>query len=277
MLETQSVTIDLDVPEGVRIRGYERKDSSHVFEVDWDLPDQLCCSKCKQTSDLALRFKNEVLAIRDLDIVGQPSFWVYQPMLHQCPYCRQRTPLHPEFKRPNVTYTYRFEQAVLEALVGSSIEETARRMAISAETVERILEWHIADERPIDPNRVIRDIGLDELSLKKRHRLYVTLMTDLTDPENPRILAVVEGRNRAAADACLQRLTPQQRRQVRTHRTDMGASYAAACKDLLPKSQLVIDRFHVAKLLGEAVDKGRKKPGNTSSHYTASSGNSSGH
>ena len=35
----------------------------------------------------------------------------------------------------------------------------------------------------------ITDIGLDELSLKKRHRFYVTFMTDLSDPTRPQILA----------------------------------------------------------------------------------------
>jgi len=33
-------------------------------------------------------------------------------------------------------------------------------------------------------------VGFDEISLKKRHKLYVTLMTDLTDPESPKVLAV---------------------------------------------------------------------------------------
>jgi hypothetical protein len=32
---------------------------------------------------------------------------------------------------------------------------------------------------PVSPSP---DIGTDEISLKKRHKLYVTFMTDLTDP-----------------------------------------------------------------------------------------------
>jgi hypothetical protein len=41
----------------------------------------------------------------------------------------------------------------------------ARRLGISAETVEHIVESQLAEERRIDPQRVITDIGLDELSL----------------------------------------------------------------------------------------------------------------
>ena len=60
---------------------------------------------------------------------------------------------------------------MLRSLIGSTAEDVACRLGISAETVERIVENQLAEERRIDPHRVITDIGLDELSLKKRHRL----------------------------------------------------------------------------------------------------------
>ena len=41
--------------------------------------------------------------------------------------------------------------------------------------------------------------------------------------------------------------------------TDMGPAYLAACGVLLPNSQSVIDRFHVAKKLGEVADRASKK------------------
>ena len=110
----------------------------------------------------------------------------------------------------------------------------------------------------IDPQRVITDIGLDELSLKKRHRLYVTLMTDLSDPTRPQILAVERGRDTTAALKCLDRLTQEQRQQVRTHRVDIRPHYPAACRLRLPHSRAVTDRFHVAKKFNEVVDSLRK-------------------
>jgi transposase len=53
-------------------------------------------------------------------------------------------------------------------------------------------------------------------------------------------------------------LSPEQRAAVRFHHTDMGASYLKACSELLRNSQSVIDRFHVAKKLGEVADALRK-------------------
>ena len=167
-------------------------------------------------------------AIRDLNLWEQPcSGFTKLPSIA----VRLTTgSTFPPFKRKDVSYTYRFEQFVLRSLIGSTAEEVARRLGISAETVDRIVENQLTEDRQIDPQRVITDIGLDELSLKKRHRLYVTLMTDLSDPTRPQILAVERGRDTTATLKCLDRLTQEQRQQVRTHRVDMGPAYPAACR-----------------------------------------------
>ena len=146
-------------------------------------------------------------------------------------------------------------------LIGSNEAEVARRLGISADTVRFIVKNQLADSQAlvIDPKRVITDMGMDEISLKKRHKLYVTIMTDLSDPQNPQVLAVMPGRDEQAAAACLNLLTPEQRERVLRYRVDMGASYNKACRTHLKNAKAVIDRFHVAKLFGEAVDGVRKK------------------
>jgi transposase len=199
--------------------------------------------------------------VRDLDIFGQPAFFCYQAVFHRCPKCHHRHDLLPPFKRKDTSYTYRFEKQVLRMLIGSNEAEVARRLGISAETVRFIVKNQLADGQAlvIDPKRVITDIGMDEISLKKRHKLYVTIMTDLSDPQNPQVLAVMPGRDEKAAAACLNLLTPEQRAGVVRYRVDMGASYNKACGDLLKNAKASIDRFHVAKLFGEAVDGVRKK------------------
>ena len=253
------VELELDVPEGIEIRGYERIDGAHSFEVDWVLPEELSCEKCGHCQKTHVQWADKVHVIRDLEIQGQPSFFVYLPPFHKCERCCRRQFLIPLFKRKHVTVTYRFEEQVVALLVGSTEEEVARRLGISAEMVRQIVNHRLKDEQSIPAEREITDIGIDEISLKKRHKLYATILTDFTDPEQPRVLAVSKGRDQAAGEAVLGKLSAEQRRQVKTHRTDMSAAYTAAASALLPASQQVIDRFHVAKKLGEVVDRQRKK------------------
>src|SRR3954467_984467 len=254
-----SVTIDVGLPPEVKITGYDRFQDGHGFEGRWPLPERCRCEKCGHEERAQIEFKPTPQAIRDLPVWDQPSFWIYQAPFHRCGRCNYRQHIIAPFKRKDVAYTYRFEHFVLRSLIGSTAEDVARRLGISAETVERIVEYQLNEHRRIDPTRVITDIGLDELSLKKRHRLYVTLMTDLSDPERPQILAVARGRDFAAARKCLDLLSEEQRQHVRTHRVDMGSSYPSACAARLKNSRAVTDRFHVAKKFNEVVDALRKK------------------
>ena len=253
------IEIEVDLPVGLSVRGYERIGEGHAFEVDWSIEASFTCDQCGRHDETQVQYGSKIHVIRDLDLWGEPSFFVYQPPLHRCAYCNHRQWLLPPFKRKHVTYTDRFEQWVLRLLIGSTEEEVARRLGISAEMVATIAKHQLEGEQHVDPDRVITDVGIDEISLKKRHKLYATILTDLTDPGNPRILAVSAGKDQAAAQKCLECLSEQQRGQVLTHRSDMSAAYLAACKELLTNSQSVIDRFHVAKQLGEAVDRVRKK------------------
>jgi transposase len=256
-----SVTIDLDLPPGVTVTAYHRHGDGHGFEVAWPWPDRCRCDCCGRNEDARIEVKETVQVVRDLDIWGQPSFWAYQPAFHRCPFCRHRQHLVPPFKRRDVSYTFRFEQQVLRLLIGSNEEEVARRLGTSAETVGLIVRNQLADAgaKRVDPRRAVNDVGIDELSLKKRHKLYVTILTDLTDPEHPEVLAVAEGRDEAAGRACLGKLTEGQRRRVRAYRADMAPAFHAACRGLLPNARAVVDRFHVAKLFHRAVDRERGK------------------
>lgn len=254
-----SVEMQVDLPKDVVLREYERIGNGHAFHVDWATPEHVTCEQCGTRQAAQPVCKSTFYAIRDLDIWGLPSFFVYQPPVHACTRCGRRQELAAPFKRKHVTYTYRFEEQVLRLLIGSNAEEVGRRLGISAEMVDTIVQHQLDEHTPLDAQRPITDVGVDEISLRKGHKLYATVLTDLSDPAAPRVLAVAEGRDQAAAEKCLERLSPAQRAQVQTHRTDMSPSFTAACRAKLPNSQQVIDRFHVAQNLGEVVDGVRKK------------------
>lgn len=254
-----SITLDLDLPEGITVRSYQRLEDAHALEVAWPLPDRCRCPWCGQEGPAHYEWKDEVRSVRDLDLWNQPCFWVYQVGYHRCARCHRRQHVLPPFKRKDTSYTYRFEEHVVRLLIGSTEEEVARRLGISAETVARVVQYQIAEARAVDPARAFTDLGMDELSLKKRHKLYATLLTDLSDPAQPRIVAVARGKDEAAGLECLDRLSAAQRAGVQTYRVDMGPAFAKACKARLPNAKAVVDRFHVAQKFNDAIDGERKK------------------
>src|SRR5262245_23808778 len=251
-----TVTLQVDLPPGLTITASERCGDGHGFQVAWPLPARCRCDRCRREEDAALEFRDAVQVVRDLDLWGQPSFWVYRPAFHRCRWCNHRQYLTPPFQRKDTSYTYRFEAQVLRLRFGGNEEEVARRLGIAAETVGLIARNQLADARAkeVDPQRVLTDLGIDELSLKKRHKLYATILADLTNPEHPEVLAVADGRDEAAARKCLGKLGAAQRERVQTYRADMAPAFHNACRELLPNARPVVDRFHVAKKFNEAID-----------------------
>ena len=107
------VNVELDLPPGVELLGYERSGDGHGFEVKFPLPDSCRCEKCGHEEAASYEYKNTVYVVRDLDLWGQPSFLIFQPCFHRCPHCGHRQEHLAPFKRKKVMYTYRFEEYVL--------------------------------------------------------------------------------------------------------------------------------------------------------------------
>ena len=73
-----SVTVDVDLPSGVEITGSERYGDGHGFEVRGPLPERGRCERCGHEDHAHLEFQTTPQAVRDLDLWGQPCFWIYQ-------------------------------------------------------------------------------------------------------------------------------------------------------------------------------------------------------
>ena len=98
-------------------------------------------------------------------------------------------------------------------------------------------------------------LGIDEKSSEKGHS-YVSVLTDI---DRSGVLDLVPERKLVAATELLQTLTEAQRASVKAVAMDMWPAYMSATKACMPQADIVHDKFHVAKYLGEAVDSVRRQ------------------
>ena len=98
-------------------------------------------------------------------------------------------------------------------------------------------------------------LGLDEKSSEKGYS-YASILTDI---ERSRVLDLVPERKLAAAKSLLETLSPTQRASVKAVAMDMWPAFMSAAHACVPHADIVHDRFHVSKYLGEAVDAVRKQ------------------
>jgi transposase len=98
-------------------------------------------------------------------------------------------------------------------------------------------------------------LGLDEKSSERGHT-YVSILTDI---DRSRVLDLVPERKLEAAKSLLGTLSPTQRASVKAVAMDMWPAFMSAAQMCIPQADIVHDRFHVSKYLGEAVDAVRRQ------------------
>jgi transposase len=162
----------------------------------------------------------------------------------------------PPWAGKHSRFTLLFEAFAIEVLKMSRTIHAAALLlnldwnavqAIMTRAVERGLARRTVDD--------VRRVGLDEKSFGQGHD-YITVLSDI---DGSRVLEVTPDRTQKAAEEVLEKsLSPSQRSQVRAVAADMLPAYAKATKAKLPQAELVHDKFHVAKHLGEAVDQVRR-------------------
>ena len=141
-------------------------------------------------------------------------------------------------------------------LIGAcrSLTQVAELLELDWDGVQRLVERAVARGLARRSLSDIRWVGLDEKSFL-RGQSYVSVMSDIA---GARVLEVVLGRDQVAGEALWQVLPAELRKKVEAAAMDMSGSYVAATHAQAPQAAIVHDKFHVAKLLNEAVDQTRR-------------------
>ena len=159
------------------------------------------------------------------------------------------------FAEPNSGFTRPFEDLV--GWLAQRCDKTmiSEFLRIAWRTVGAILERVIARHRQAIDFSTLRAISVDELSWRKGHH-YLTLVTDL---ERSRVIAVMEGRSAESLAAFFREIGPENCARIRHVSIDMSAAWEKAIGEFLPNAELCYDRFHVLRLLSDAVDEVRRE------------------
>ena len=153
-------------------------------------------------------------------------------------------------------FTRGFECRVIDWLLESSASAVARNMSLSWDQVagiqQRAVERGLVRRESPSPRR----IGIDETSFKRRHE-YVSIVSDI---ETGHVLYVADGRSQSSVDPFFEALAPEHREAVEVVAMDMHDPYVNAAIEHIPgiATKICFDRFHIAQLLGNAVDVTRR-------------------
>ena len=251
--------IPLDIP-GVKIEKVEITKTDDFIITVKSTVEGTHCHRCGKPITKAYGH-GRALTLRHLSILGRRTYLRIRPIRYQCCECpgkpttTQRLPWYD----PRSSHTKAYEDHVLFELVNSTVADVSGKEGVGYEAVMGIIDRHI--DKAVDWQRIERlgVVGLDEISLKKGHKDFVTIVSARWGDQK-RVLAVLEGRQKETVKAFLSSIPKELRDTVEAVCTDMYDGYINAAKEVFGKKvRMVADRFHVAKLYRKGVDELRKQ------------------
>ncbi len=175
----------------------------------------------------------------------------------QCPEHGVKTIKAPWESRRGFTVMFEaFAVQVLQA--AGTVQQGAKLLRISWHQAFAIMQRAVEEglKRRNLEKADVAAIGMDEKSFL-RGQDYATIVYS----HNCHcVFSVERGRSAEIGAKAIQQAIPETLRDdVKAVTMDFSAPYAKAVHEELPKARIVADRFHVSKLLGEAVDTVRRR------------------
>ncbi len=191
---------------------------------------------------------------RHLAILGARAFLEGTLRRVRCKSCGVRSEL-VAWARTGSLFTRDFEDQVAGLTRATDKTTVSQLFEIAWVTVGRIAGRVVGEN--LDPKRLegLRFIGVDEFSYQRRHK-YVTIVMN---HETGEPVWVGEGKSAETLDRFFDELGKDRCSSIQLVTMDMSSAFIEAVQRRCPDAQIIFDRFHVERLLHDALDSVRRQ------------------
>lgn len=160
-----------------------------------------------------------------------------------------------DFLANNPFYTKRFVYIVGKRCRSSSIKDVAKEYKLDWKTVKEFEKEYMREQLEKAPEINPGVIGVDEITVSKGHN-YQIIVSDL-ERGRP-IWFGGKDRSEESMDLFYKDLGEEKCRNIRLILMDMWKAFEASAAKNAPNADILYDKFHVIRHLGEALDEIRK-------------------
>jgi len=217
------------------------------------------CKKCNNPTEP--HGHGRIIRLRHLPIFDHITYIDIAPARGICKSCDEHptTTQHSTWYNPGSPYTKAYEQKILMLLINSTVSDVSIKEDLGYKAIEAVVDRHIETEVNWDNIAKIGLLGIDEISLKKGYKDYVTLITSRTEG-GIQIIAVLKGREKAIVKDFLILIPKSLKKTIDGVCTDMYDGFINAAKEALgAEIPIIADRYHVSKLYRKCLVSLRKK------------------
>lgn len=233
----------------------EVKIEKHKIHISCELTKQSCkCSNCGALSEQV--HQSYERTVRDLNIAAREVYLIVKVRQFHCKNCKRYFGEPLDFADSNKSHTHRQEDFMFAVARKQSYAESAVILNVHPKTVERLVLSY-CKKRANLPTRYaeVKRLGIDEQSHRKGKKDYVCVLTDL---DKGIIVDILESRKKEDLIAHFQSLGTEFCEQITDVSCDYWKGYISVAETCFPNATLVLDRFHLVKLLNDCLDTFRK-------------------
>ena len=164
----------------------------HVCAIE----EKTNCHKCGKEINKYYG-KGQEIKLRHLPLFGYTVYIIITPNRYLCENCPDRTTTTQKFSwyREKAKATKMYEEHILLSLINSTIEDVSQKENISYAIIENILDKNIEPEINWNEIDELNCIGIDEISLKKGHKDFVTVVSAFANKKLT-VIAVLKDRTK---------------------------------------------------------------------------------
>lgn len=199
-----------------------------------------------------------VRLIRHVSILDTPVYLRITPIRYSCEFCDDHPTTTEQYDwcDRNSSTTRKLDEYIMRCLINSTIADVEKKENIGERVIENILNRQVEKEVNWDKYKELNTIGIDEISLRKGHSSYVTVVSaKVTEDSKPIVVGVLPDREKATVQTFLKSIPESLKQSVKQVCTDMYDGFVYAAIEVFGAQRLVIDRYHVAKLYRKPLDK----------------------
>jgi len=189
--------------------------------------------------------------LRDLSISNRNVHIGFHQNRVYCPRCGVHTE-RLSFVDPYSHHTRRFEEFIHQLCRFLTITDVTRLFHVTWDEVKRIDQKYL-HKRYRNRKKLWKKlsiIGVDEIAVKKGHN-YLTVIVNL---KTGQVIHIGEDRKKETLEYFFYLIGPRRCRKIKAIVMDMWEPYISAAKELLPKSKIVFDKFHIISSYNKVID-----------------------
>ena len=239
--------------EGTKVSSYRQHERIGIILQVEQITMESLCPRCGSKSSKL--HQNHRHIIKDLPWGDREVFLEINKRQFKCEKCEKPFSEEIEFVRARRTYTRRLAVKTIEEVLRDDISSVAAKGTVTTEEIERMLKDASEDLLGLKPVGLKR-LGIDEISLIKGQGKYCAVLVDL---ERSKLLIILEGRTKEEIKKVLLGWGNEVLEGIEEVSIDLWKGYKSLVEEIIPKAQVVADRFHVMAQINEELDSQRKK------------------